>query len=188
MKGNTVLQLLTLLVCIGLAAFAYESSKEISQLHAENEAIWTKLDSLQNLKPAPAATRKVATTNQKAASFYDELISDLTREYREAKKAGERSKIVVSSSYRLEDRYVSSYMLYLPETVGEEAGTVVVNISVDKIGNVKKTSIASADGITNEDVLEACRKAALKTDFNYDSSAKDLLDGTITYTFAKKLQ
>ena len=37
----------------------------------------------------------------------------------------------------------------------------------------------------DEEVLEASRKAALQTNFNYDSSAENPMSGTITYTFKK---
>jgi len=40
--------------------------------------------------------------------------------------------------------------------------------------------------ITDEEVLEACRKAALKTNFNYDSDRRDMQQGSITFTITKK--
>lgn len=64
----------------------------------------------------------------------------------------------------------------------------MLNILVDHSGDVKSAKLKSATGITNEDVIEACKKAALKTDFNYDSDRgyKNKQSGTITYIFSKK--
>ena len=48
--------------------------------------------------------------------------------------------------------------------------------------------LQSVTGITNEEVIEACKKAALKTNFNYNSDIgyDTKQSGTITYTFSAK--
>ena len=90
----------------------------------------------------------------------------------------------MSTKYRLEDRYVS-YKVQEPELIGDQSGEVVLNILVDYSGDVKSAKLQSVTGITNEEVIEACKKAALKTSFNYDSDKgyNDKQSGTITYTF-----
>lgn len=40
--------------------------------------------------------------------------------------------------------------------------------------------------ITDPEVIESVRKAALQTDFNTNFDAPELAEGTITYTFKKK--
>ena len=114
----------------------------------------------------------------------DELITDAHKEYRAGKKASSKAsvRIKVKSSYRMEDRYVS-YHVQEPEVRGNAEGIVKLDIAIDKLGDVKSAKLNSASTIKDEEVIEACKKAALKTDFNYNSDAPKLQRGTITYTF-----
>lgn len=143
-------------------------------------------------KPAaskPAAAKpdeKPAPTG--VVSFINELVGDAQEEYRAAKKANENapkkavvSRLKVKSSYRMEDRY--SYGVYDPQELGNAEGIVKLDITIDKYGDVKSAKLNSASSITDEEVIEACKKAALKTSFNYNSDAPKLQQGTITYTF-----
>ena len=98
-----------------------------------------------------------------------------------------KQKVIVSSKYRLEDRYVS-YKVQEPEIIGDQPGEIVINIFVNYSGDVKSAKLHSVTGITNEEVIEACKKAALKTNFNYNSDIgyDTKQAGTITYTFSAK--
>lgn len=129
-------------------------------------------------KPAPTGV----------VSFINELVGDAQEEYRAAKKANENApkkavapRLKVKSSYRMEDRY--SYGVYDPEELGNAEGIVKLDITIDIYGQVKSAKLNSASTITDEEVIEACKKAALKTNFNYNSDAPRLQQGTITYTF-----
>lgn len=129
-------------------------------------------------KPAPTGV----------VSFINELVGDAQEEYRAAKKANQNapkkavvSRLKVKSSYRMEDRY--SYGVYDPEELGNAEGIVKLDIAIDFLGDVKSAKLNSASTITDEEVIEACKKAALKTDFNLNSDAPKLQQGTITYTF-----
>ena len=95
--------------------------------------------------------------------------------------AKEALMIQVKSSYRMEDRYVRTHVED-PEVRGNAEGTVKLDITIDKLGHVKSAKLNSASTITDEEVIEACKKAALRTDFssNYDVTIQR---GTITYTF-----
>ncbi len=95
--------------------------------------------------------------------------------------AKEPLRIPVKSSYRMEDRYVRT-RVEDPEVRGNAEGIVKLDITIDKFGDVKSAKLNSASTITDEEVIEACKKAALKTDFssNYDVTIQR---GTITYTF-----
>lgn len=122
-------------------------------------------------------------------SFINELVDDAQEEYRAAKKANENapkkavvSRLKVKSSYRMEDRYVG-YKVYEPQELGNAEGIVKLDITISSIGQVKSAKLNSASTITDEEVIEACKKAALKTDFNLNSDAPKLQQGTITYTF-----
>lgn len=129
-------------------------------------------------KPAPTGV----------VSFINELVGDAQEEYRAAKKANENApkkavvpRLKVKSSYRMEDRY--SYGVYDPEELGNAEGIVKLDITISTIGQVNSAKLNSASTITDEEVIEACKKAALKTSFNYNSDAPKLQQGTITYTF-----
>ncbi len=130
-------------------------------------------------KPAPTGV----------VSFINELVGDAQEEYRAAKKANENApkkavvpRLKVKSSYRMEDRYVG-YKVYEPQELGNAEGIVKLDITISTSGQVKSAKLNSASTITDEEVIEACKKAALKTDFNLNLDAPRLQQGTITYTF-----
>ena len=129
-------------------------------------------------KPAPTGV----------VSFINELVGDAQEEYRAAKKANENApkkavvpRLKVKSSYRMEDRY--SYGVDNPQELGNAEGIVKLDITIDIYGQVKSAKLNSASTITDEEVIEACKKAALKTDFNLNLDAPKLQQGIITYTF-----
>lgn len=129
-------------------------------------------------KPAPTGV----------VSFINELVGDAQEEYRAAKKANENApkkavvpRLKVKSSYRMEDRY--SYGVDDPEELGNAEGIVKLDITIDFSGDVKSAKLNSSSTITDEEVIEACKKAALKTDFNLNLDAPKIQQGTITYTF-----
>lgn len=130
-------------------------------------------------KPAPTGV----------VSFINELVGDAQEEYRAAKKANENApkkavvpRLKVKSSYRMEDRYVG-YEVHEPQELGSAEGIVKLDITIDFSGDVKSAKLNSASTITDEEVIEACKKAALKTDFNLNLDAPKLQQGTITYKF-----
>lgn len=142
----------------------------------------------------PAASKSSASKpDEKPAptgvvSFINELVGDAQEEYRAAKKANENApkkavvpRLKVKSSYRMEDRY--SYGVYDPQELGNAEGIVKLDITISTSGQVKSAKLNSASSITDEEVIEACKKAALKTDFNINLDAPKLQQGTITYTF-----
>ena len=66
-------------------------------------------------------------------------------------------------------------------------GTVVVKIWVDNYGIVQK-AIAGAEGttVTDKDLWNAARKAAMGASFNMSADAPAMQEGTITYIFKLK--
>ena len=122
-------------------------------------------------------------------SFINELVGDAQEEYRAAKKANQNAPkktvvpiLKVKSSYRMEDRYVR-YEVYEPQELGTAEGIVKLDITISTSGQVKSAKLNSASTITDEEIIEACKKAALQTDFNSNYDAPKLQQGTITYTF-----
>lgn len=140
----------------------------------------------QETKSAAQPDEKPAPTG--VVSFINELVGDAQEEYRAAKKANENApkkavvpRLKVKSSYRMEDRYVG-YKVYEPQELGSAEGIVKLDITISTIGQVNSAKLNSASTITDEEVIEACKKAALKTDFNLNLDAPKLQQGTITYT------
>lgn len=179
MKGNTIILTVMTILVSGTLYLSYTNSRQIQALRQENTYLWLKMDSLQqtphNRQEDETAVKEPSTQNT-GNPFIDFLIK-LGEDY------GTDEKIVITSKYSLEDRYVL-HKVIVPEISGEQTGKVVLNISVDYSGRVKSAKLKSATGITDEDVIEACKKAALKTSFNYDSD-KTKQTGTITYIFSE---
>ena len=71
-----------------------------------------------------------------------------------------------------------------PTFPGNEAGIVVVEVTVDKFGKVTKALPGiKGSNTVDTDLLEAAKKAALAANFNTDSNAPAFQKGTITYHF-----
>lgn len=69
----------------------------------------------------------------------------------------------------------------------QKSGVVVVKIWVDNYGIVQK-AVAGADGtnVTDKDLWNAARNAAMKASFNMSADAPAMQEGTITYIFKLK--
>lgn len=183
MGNGKFLQFLTLLLCLCFGYFTYKAYSDVQQVKEENAILHEALDSLLvgSTITSPDAEPDPLSAASSISAFMDELITDAHKEYRAGKKAKEALRIQVKSSYRMEDRYVS-FRVEDPEVRGNAEGIVKLDIAIDKFGDVKSAKLNSASTITDEEVIEACKKAALKTDFssNYDVTIQR---GTITYTF-----
>lgn len=203
MGNGKLLQVLTLLLCLSFGYFTFKNYDDIKELRDENAFLRGSIDSLL-CQPATASIKEdigkpeeksaAAKPDEKPAptgvvSFINELVGDAQEEYRAAKKANENApkkavvpRLKVKSSYRMEDRYVG-YKVYEPQELGNAEGIVKLDITISTIGQVNSAKLNSASTITDEEVIEACKKAALKTMFNLNSDAPRLQQGTITYTF-----
>lgn len=170
------------------AASKSSSSKSSASKSSASKPAEKPVTAKQETKSAAAKPdEKPALTG--VVSFINELVDDAQEEYRAAKKANENapkkavvSRLKVKSSYRMEDRYVG-YKVYEPQELGNAEGIVKLDITISTIGQVNSAKLNSASTITDEEVIEACKKAALKTMFNLNSDAPRLQQGTITYTF-----
>lgn len=202
MGNGKLLQVLTLLLCLSFGYFTFKNYDDVKELRNENEFLCDTIDSLL-CQPATASIKEdigrlekksaAAKPDEKPAptgvvSFINELVGDAQEEYRAAKKANQNAPkmavvpiLKVKSSYRMEDRY--SYGVDDPQELGNAEGIVKLDITISTIGQVNSAKLNSASTITDEEVIEACKKAALKTDFNLNLDAPKLQQGTITYTF-----
>lgn len=186
MKGNTALLIIILVALGGSLYLSYSNLQQVHLLRQENTMLWEKLDSVQQIVNKKPVKQKAAPAVQSTGSpFLDLLIQMGEESAKEAAAERAKQKVVVSSKYRLEDRYVS-YKVEDPDFIGTEPGEVVLDITVSTLGEVSSAKVQSIKGITNEEVIESCKKAALKTYFNYNSNVRGNQQGTITYTFTAK--
>ena len=85
-------------------------------------------------------------------------------------------------SYNLSGRQARS--MPKPDYPGNEGGSVVVNVTVDKLGKVTAVRGGVSGSTTNNpDLVEAATKAARAAKFNVDENAPAFQNGTITYKF-----
>lgn len=86
------------------------------------------------------------------------------------------------NSFSLKGR--SNISLPKPKYPGNEEGTVVVKITVNKYGKVTSAEPgASGTNIMNQQFWNEAKSAALKAQFNRDENAQAFQQGTITYRF-----
>ena len=193
MKSNTLLLVIMSVLFLGTLYISYTNSQQIETLKQENANLNAKIDSVlqitkEQLPQQPVATETLPSPKGLGSALLDYLMTlgDEADDDTSVKKS-KKKRIVVDTKYRIEDRYVR-YKIEKPELKGNEVGNVVINILVNRSGYVNSAKLKSATGITNEEVIEACKKAALKTEFNYDTDADydEKKRGTITYIFSEK--
>lgn len=193
MKSNTLFLIVIFILLLGTLYVSYTNSKQIDTLKQENANLNAKIDSVlqitkEQLPQQPVATETLPSPKGIGSAILDYLMSLGDDADNDASvKKSKKKRIVVDTKYRIEDRYVR-YDIEKPELKGDEVGNVVISILVNSLGYVNSAKLKSATGITNEEVIEACKKAALKTKFNYDSDADhdEKKRGTITYIFSEK--
>ncbi len=119
----------------------------------------------------------------------DTLAAQTAREVSDALKAGHASGNTKTGetsgqpNAKLTGRSING-SLPRPSYPVQKSGTVVVEIWVDQYGSVQK-AVAGAEGttVTDKDLWQAARKAALGAHFNMSADAPALQKGTITYIF-----
>ncbi len=119
----------------------------------------------------------------------DTLAAQTARDVSDALKAGHASGNTKTGrtdgepNAKLTGRSVNG-TLPRPSYPVQADGTVVVEIWVDQYGNVQK-AVAGAPGttVTDNNLWQAARKAALGAHFNMSADAPAMQKGTITYIF-----
>ncbi len=146
------------------------SKKQFNDLSKAVSALESKVNALAG------AAKPTAPSSNSSQSVGSKASSDAASTY---------GRVSVSAKARLENRYVS-YRAELPNVSKGQEGIVVVGIRVDQLGDVVSARVNSGTTISNEDILDACKEAALRTDFSTNFDAPDKEQGTITYTFTAK--
>ena len=189
MKSNTFFLIVISILLLGTLYVSYTNTQQVETLKQENANLHAKIDSVLEISRGLSPQQPIATETLPSPKGIGSAILDYLMTLGDddnANNCGEK-RIAVETKYRIEDRYVL-YKIEKPEVKGNEVGNVVINIMVNSLGNVNSAKLKSATGITDEEVIEACKKAALKTKFNYDPNHDydKKQPGTITYTFSAK--
>ena len=122
----------------------------------------------------------------------DTLAAQTAREVTDALKAGhalgntKTGETTGEPKANLKGRTLNG-TLPRPSYPVQKSGVVVVKIWVDNYGTVQK-AIAGAEGtnVTDKDLWNAARNAAMKASFNMSADAPAMQEGTITYIFKLK--
>lgn len=97
---------------------------------------------------------------------------------------GNKHDEVTNITYYLKNRIEGIIGINNPVYVCQGGGTVVVNISVNRFGEVLSASVNSVKTNTKDKCLqEAAKNAALTSTFNEDLASETKQDGTISYNF-----
>jgi hypothetical protein len=162
---------------LGLNVYHTEKLKEeVASLGETVNQLYGRIDSLQMQnhiqKPAPARVASSVVQKPKASQAAVPSSSVVGR-------------VAVSAKAKVENRYVLG-TTYLPKVSTGPTGVVVINVTMDRVGIVSAVSVNGSTTIADEDVIDACKEAALKTSFGYNPEAPNKSTGTITYTFTAR--
>ena len=214
-NGNNVIVkglAIVLIAILGLNVYRTETTKkEMSHLTEAVEVLTSRLDSLEGVRTpagrsAASVSKKEFANLAKSVASLESKVATISNTVNRisgnqnvagasgiasggtaavTKPASSDGRVAVAAKVRVENRYVSG-TTYLPKVTTGPVGVVVINVVVSRHGNVGSVSVNSGSTITDEDVIDACKEAALKTDFAYNPDAADKTRGTITYTFSAR--
>ena len=209
-KGLTII----LIAILGLNVYRTEmTKKEMAQLATTVEQLSAKLDSLGVFESPSGTTPSSSGVSKKEFARLSKTVSSLESrvtsiqgavdrlsrgqaQSTEATKAssspatatGKTSKsgrVLVTAKVKVENRYVNG-MTYLPKVSTGPEGVVIIDVTMTRVGTVTAVSVNGNSTISDEEILDACKEAALKTDFGYNPDAPEKSRGTITYSFTIK--
>lgn len=205
LKGLAIL----LIAILGLTVYRTETTKiDVAKLSKSVEALSLRLDSIsQDGVPQAAVPAGQSVSNKqfndlsKAVSALESKVNALAGATKQtasssnsSQSAGPKTpsnaastygRVSVSAKVKVEDRYVTGTTV-LPKVSAGPEGIAVIAITIDNIGIVTSAKVKPGSSITDEDILDACKEAALRTSFSYNSDAPYKQTGTITYTFTAK--
>lgn len=154
-------------------------SKTVSSLESKVKALQGSVDRLSRSQAQSGGTSRVSGNSPSGQSSSAGSSAAATT------PSSSSGRVSVSAKVKVENRYVSG-TTYLPKVTTGPAGIVIINVSMDQVGIVGAVSVNSSSTITDEEILDQCKEAALKTHFSYNPDAPNKSTGTITYTFTAK--
>lgn len=158
----------------GSAALA-GSGKDVSDLAKSVSDLQSKVNTLQKAVDRLSGGQRQASSNP---------VSSTAITTQPSSGSNTSGRVSVAAKVKVEDRYAEKTVL--PQVSTGPEGTVVVSITIDPGGNVSSAKIGSGSTIKDEEILDKCKEAALKTKFNINVYVGSKHPGTITYTFTAK--
>ena len=164
---------------IGSVPSTNVSSKQVSALSRSVANLESKVNGLEkSLERLTTSRQQAASTNTQTKPVVNSASETAPTQSRPS------GRVSVTSKVKVEDRYVEKSTL--PQVSSGPEGTVVINVTIDPGGNVTRAKVGTGTTIQDEDVLDKCKEAALKTRFNINVYVSSNHPGTITYTFTSK--
>lgn len=166
-----------------LGTLPTEAGKEYSDLARSVKALQNKVNALQSSvdQISKSSQRAQSSTSSSAAKPASSISTSSSSSPSVSSSNG---RVSVSAKVKVEDRFVEKTVL--PQVSSGPEGTVVISITIDPGGNVSGAKIGSGTTIKDEDILDKCKEAALKSKFNINVYVSSKHPGTITYTFMAK--
>ena len=156
------------------------SSKQVSALSRSVANLESKVNSLER-----SVDRLSANRQQTASSNTQQKPAASSSAAPTPSSSPSSGRVSITTKVKVEDRYVSG-KTPVPAVSSGPAGVVVIGVTMDRVGIVSKATVNSGTTISDEDILDACKEAALKTSFSYNPDAPNHSVGTITYTFTAR--
>jgi len=128
------------------------------------------------------ASSKAYALNTKETESYKKLQESLKKRLNNKQTADEHAKTRSTLTYSLKDRVLQNYKI--PRYLCESGGKIVVNIKVNKSGNVTNTSINGSSTSNDKCLIDSALSYAENVRFN--TSKKPNQIGTITFLFKGK--
>lgn len=150
------------------------SNLEVSTLSKTVSALEAKVNNLQKALEKENVNQLQSVQRQQPSA--QPISSNSTRAY---------ERVYVTAKARVENRYIDG-KTPLPNVSSGPSGTIVVNITINNIGLVGSVSIDKSSTISDEEIRDLCKEAALKTRFSFNPEAPNRVTGTITYSFTAK--
>ncbi len=150
--------------------------KEVSDLAKSVSDLQSKVSTIQKTVDRLSNGQRQASSSQGGSAAASASSSGSTKS---------PGRVSVTAKVKVEDRYVSG-KTPVPSISTGPAGVVVIGVTMDRVGIVSKATVNSGTTITDEEIIDACKEAALKTSFGYNPEAPNHSVGTITYTFTAR--
>ncbi len=167
------------------------SKEEFTRLEGNVTSMQSKITALQSkVEVLTQSQKQMAATIKSVTNTSSETVSSSRSSRTKAVSTSSnttvwKGKVSVTAKVKVENRYVRGGT-FLPEISEGPVGDVVVTIEISWGGTVTYAQINPKSTISDEDILDACKDAALRTKFSYNPDAPQKQTATITYTFTAR--
>lgn len=151
----------------------------VTQLQAQVEAQHQEIENLKSvLANSPSATASTSNSASNTSSGYTFPTTGTSSN-------GSSGRVNVATNVWVANRSVYGETV-LPKVTTAPEGVVVIGVTVNAVGSVTSATVKSGTTISDENVVNECRQAALQTRFAINVDATNGSSGTISYTFTRR--